>query len=195
MDGGRKAFCPGAPIGLNCADDLGRGIGLDVEAVLHDRFYSQRAGNFAVGFAPHAVGKHKEVQRPIDLVAIFVVRTHATHIGHAAACDSHPTSPCPRETTPRPTRVPANCVPKLTEPQVRRKALNPTDYSLTGQHPRKQARSATRSPGVLQCARKLKAIANCLISFRCKSTSRNSLCFYGYPQAKMEYPENHAPGQ
>src|SRR5229473_2858729 len=94
MDGDRKPFCPGAPIGLYRADDLSRGIGLDVEAMLHDRFHRHGAGYFTVGFAPHAVRKHKEVQRLNDLIAIFVVGTHATYIGHAATCDSHANSLC-----------------------------------------------------------------------------------------------------
>src|SRR2546426_8712456 len=67
---------------------------------------------------------------PIYLVTVFVVCAHPTHIGQAAACDSHTNSHCRSEITPRPTPVPGNSVPTLTEPQDRRKALNPTDYSL-----------------------------------------------------------------
>src|SRR5258708_24572356 len=119
MGGGRKTFGPGAPMGFYSADDLSRRIGLDVEAMFHNRFNSHRAGDFAVGLAPHAVGKHEEVQRLNDFVAIFVVRTHATHIGHAATCDSHTNSPCRPDATPRPTLVPGNSVPTLTEPQGR----------------------------------------------------------------------------
>src|SRR6266404_1362171 len=130
MDGGGKAFCETAPIGLNRADHRGRGIGLQVEAMLHDGFDSHGAGDFTVRFTPHAVGKHVEVQRLNDLVTVFVVRTHATQIGHAATGDSHANSPCPRKATPLPTRVPGNSAPTLTEPRGPRKAVNPTDYSL-----------------------------------------------------------------
>jgi len=103
MDGRSKVFCPGAPIGLYCADDLSCGIGIGVEAVFHDRFNSHGAGDLAVDFAPHAVGKHEEVEQLNDLVTVFVVCAHPTHIGHAAACDSHTNSHCRSEITPRHT--------------------------------------------------------------------------------------------
>src|SRR5260370_23729424 len=130
MAGGRKTLRPGAPIGLRRADHLSCRIGLDVQAMFDHRFNSHSAGDFAVRLAPHAVGKHEEAQRLNDLVAIFVVCTHATHIGHAATCDSHTHSRCRRETTPLPPPVPGNSPPTLAEPQGSRKALNPTDYSL-----------------------------------------------------------------
>src|ERR1700731_1131312 len=130
MDSRSKVFCPSAPIRLYCADDLGGRIGFGVEAVLHDCFNSHGAGDFAMDFASHAVGKHEEVEALNDLVTIFVVGAPPTHIGHAATCDSHTNSHCRPEITPRPTPVPGNSVPTLTEPQDRRKALNPTDYSL-----------------------------------------------------------------
>src|SRR5207302_2482301 len=130
MDGRSKVFCAGAPIGLYCSDDLGRRIGLGVEAVFYDGFNRHGAGDFTVGFAPHAVGKHEEIQRLNDLVAIFVICTHATHIGHAATRDSHTNSHPRPEIISLPTLVPRNSVLTLTEPHGLRKALNPTDYSL-----------------------------------------------------------------
>src|SRR6266702_3735344 len=130
MDGGRKAFCPDAPLGSYFSDDFSGGLRFHVEAVFRNRFNNHRSRDFAVGFAPHTVGKHEEVQWFNDLVAIFVVGTHATQVGHAATCDSHTNSPCRGETTRRPTPVPGNSAPTLTEPRRQRKALNPTDYSL-----------------------------------------------------------------
>src|SRR5437870_10400622 len=130
MNGRRKTFRARAPLGLYGPDNLGRRIGLEVQAMLHDCFNSHRAGNFSVSFASHAVGKHKEVQRLNDLEAIFVVGTDPTYIGHAAACNSHTNSRCPLEITPLPIPIPGDSVPKLPEPQGPRKALNPTDYSL-----------------------------------------------------------------
>src|SRR5882762_4562140 len=130
MDGRSKVLCSGVPMGLYCADYLGRRIGLGVEAVFHDCFNGHGAGYFTVGFAPHAVGKHEEIQRLNDLVAIFVVCAHATHIAHAATRDSHTNSHRRPEITRLPALVPGNSVLTLTEPQGRRKALNPTDYSL-----------------------------------------------------------------
>src|SRR2546430_3076434 len=82
-------------LGLYSSDNLGRRIGPEVQAMLHDCFDSHRAGNFSVSFASHAVGKHKQVQRLNDPEAIFVVATHATNIGHAAACNPHTNSLAP----------------------------------------------------------------------------------------------------
>ena len=62
------------------------------DAVLHDGFDGQGAGDFAVSFAAHAVGKNEEVSCRNDAVAIFVVRAHATHVANAAASDSHTNS-------------------------------------------------------------------------------------------------------
>src|SRR5260370_20481556 len=105
MNGGGKTLCLGAPRRLNRTDERGRRIGFSIQAVFHDRFHSHGARDFAVRFAAHAVGKHEEVQRLNDPVAIFVVRTHATHIGHAATYDTHTNSLCRPEITPLATRV------------------------------------------------------------------------------------------
>src|SRR5207249_12322896 len=99
-DGGRKAVCSSIPIRVDPADDPGGRIGLDVEAVFHDGFNRHGAGDFTMGFAPHTVGEHEELQRLNNFVAIFVVCTHATHIGHAASRDSHTNSYCRPELTP-----------------------------------------------------------------------------------------------
>src|SRR5713226_72304 len=125
MHGGRKAFCPLAQMRIYLAEDLILRSAFVVEAVFHHRFYSQFAGDFAVGFASHAVGKYKEVQRRNDLEAIFVVGTHATEIGHAAACDSHTNSHCGPEITPVPTPVASDSAPTLTEAQGLWKGCEP----------------------------------------------------------------------
>jgi len=130
MDGRSEVLCPGAPIGLYCTDDRAAGLVSASRQCFNDCFNSHGAGDFAVGFAPHAVGKHEEVERLDDLVAIFVVRTHATNIGHAATYDSHTNSPrrsgnyTPAHARTRQLYSHANRGPRPA------KALNPTDYSL-----------------------------------------------------------------
>src|SRR5438045_8851472 len=88
MDGRRKASCSSTPIRVNLADDPGGRIALEVQAVIHDGFNRHGAGDFTMGFAPHAVGEHEEMRRLDDFVAILVVCTHATDIGHDATRDS-----------------------------------------------------------------------------------------------------------
>jgi len=54
----------------------------------------------------------KRVQRLNDLVAIFVVGTYATHVGHAATCDSHTNSPCRVKQHPYPHVYRATLFPR-----------------------------------------------------------------------------------
>jgi hypothetical protein len=81
-----------------------------------------------VGFAAHSVGKHKKIQRFDNAETIFVVRAHATQIGHAAAYDPHKISPFRLLSETVPTPVPGNPVLTLADPFRRRKTVTPTDY-------------------------------------------------------------------
>ena len=79
----------GAPAGLHLAQHWGRRMGLRIETMLHHRFHGHGARDFAVGFSPHAIRQHVEVQRLHNLEAIFVVRSNATKVGHAATHNFH----------------------------------------------------------------------------------------------------------
>jgi len=118
---GGKVFCPGAPIGMYCADDRGRRIVSSRRgSVFHDCFNSHGAGDFAVGFAPHAVGKHEEVERLDDLVTIFVfVRTRPISVTPPITIRTRTPLACSKlQHYTGPARVPGNAVPTLTEAQA-----------------------------------------------------------------------------
>src|SRR5262252_4790863 len=67
------------------------GIDISIHAMLYDSLDSESAGNFSVRFAAHAVGEDIQVQRLDEPETILIVGTHPTHIGRAAACNSHNT--------------------------------------------------------------------------------------------------------
>jgi hypothetical protein len=70
--------------------------------MFHHGFHSQGAGNFAVRFSAHSIRQHVEVQRRDNAKAIFVVRTHATNVSHAATRDLHACSDSLAKLTPVP---------------------------------------------------------------------------------------------
>jgi hypothetical protein len=53
-------------------------------------------------FSAHSIGQHVEVQRRDNPEAIFVVRTHATNVSHAATRNFHACSDSLAELTPVP---------------------------------------------------------------------------------------------
>src|SRR5260370_8885555 len=81
--------------------------------------------------AAHPVRQHKQMQRCHNAKAVLVIGAHATHIGHAAAHNLHGDSPALAGHTRR-ARDAGNPVPTLTDTLPKRKAMNPTDYSLFG---------------------------------------------------------------
>src|SRR5882724_3240453 len=94
--------------------------------MFYDGFHRQCAGDFAVGFAAHAVGKDKQVQRLHEPKTVFVVRPNLPHVGRAAAHNAHKHSPSRAPGRTHQTGQPHSTLPK---PPPARKAVRPTDYS------------------------------------------------------------------
>src|SRR5882762_3981812 len=100
--GARKPSRSGTQVRLRLAEKWSRWVLLRVDAMLHEGFHRESAGDFTMRFATHSIGEHKKIQRRNDAEAVFVVSAHATYIAHAATHDSHTSSYCRWQSTPRP---------------------------------------------------------------------------------------------
>ena len=97
------------------------------QAVFFDCFHCKRAGDFAMGFAAHSIGKDKEVQRLHEPEAVFIVRPNAAYVGRAATEHTHKNSL--GISGPRAHTMPDSPDLTLADPNRRRKEVRPTDYS------------------------------------------------------------------
>ena len=95
--------------------------------MLYDSFHGKCAGDFAVCFTAHAVGKDEQVERLHEPEAVFIIRANTAHIGRAATENSHKHTPGWRPGRTHPFR--AILESKLTDQGKARKAMRPTDYS------------------------------------------------------------------
>src|SRR5262249_31545724 len=80
-----------------------RRIVLRFHAMLHHRLNRQRARDFPMRAAAHAVRQYKQAHRRDDAEAILVISSHAADIRRTATCDSHSGSSSEWKHTP-PTR-------------------------------------------------------------------------------------------